>query len=206
MRTIFNMRKLVWTVVMLGAMVTVTSCSDDDDLSVKDANGKYEGVWQASAESAYAYKIDAEVKNGTLTFGTALVESIIMVVEGKEDVSDLLESVEVASNEMAYAGEVDEEGEAVLMALGAGKLEFSYFYEAEDGEAGAREAGGETAEPEVVEVTVAVELEGGEEESVYAAKKLDLNINIKKVVVTVDEDVIFNRSMGDVEFSLNKKK
>lgn len=214
MKAILNLKKSIYYVAVLAAMVSMTSCSDDDDeLTLTDVNGNYQGkmfvkdnLMKESESATSTFDLTAKVDAGKVTFEDFPVADIITAIEGEEAAEEILKEMEKVTYEIPFDSKLNAAQDSIYLTLKPEVLEFSYTKAASDAEVREGEEGeGEGEEEEGIEVTIKVTLKVNESGvNAYSDKKV-LKLDLISSEVNVNDEPLEEYEEEFIRMELNKK-
>lgn len=135
----FGFGKILFPVIALGLMVTVSSCDSDDDskiptISVTDVEGTYAGKMylveptphaEGETEEPQGTDVDATVKIDSVRFEKFPVDGIITAIIGEENAPAIIEKVGDINYKIGYKATMSVKQDSIYLTFDPKPLELT---------------------------------------------------------------------------------
>lgn len=201
MKRDFKYCRLWMACMMMGATLTFTACSDDDEPTptepkVEDVYGDYTGTMISKvaevtteadeSEETEGIAIDATVRNDTVYFNDFPVRDLIASVVGEESADQIVEAIGTVSYKVGYKASMTAAQDSVYMEMSPKALELTLPVDEEN------------------TMTVSVEISAANKGN-YEFETQNLNMELKAEKVLVNEQEFPTFPATDFIFEMKKK-
>lgn len=139
MKMAFGFGKLLFPVIALGLMITVSSCDNDDDskvptISVTDVEGTYAGKMyfvepapkaEGETEEPQGTDVDATVKTDSVRFEKFPVDGIITAIVGEDAAPDIIKEVGDINYKIGYKANMSAKQDSIYLTFDPKPLELT---------------------------------------------------------------------------------